>query len=247
MKKLLYLLILIPLCFALSSDAKMNFYQAASVGGGAAACDDETGMLVYEDASGTGTPTNWSDVEGATGGDVDWDDTTATILRGTQELKLTGGDAAISTTTYASYSASTTVSVHVLFKISDATPSAATQFIRLLDAGDSLRGYVELRTTGYLRAAQGSIYATDTSTQLADNTKYHIWFDWVSETGGGTNGTASIYVSSTKTKPASPVVEVTAGDAEYSLTKIRFVVPIGITVYLDQIRVDNSIIGDVCD
>lgn len=36
MKKLLYLLILIPLCFALSSDAKMNFYQAASVQGGAA-------------------------------------------------------------------------------------------------------------------------------------------------------------------------------------------------------------------
>jgi hypothetical protein len=55
MKKLLYLLILIPLCFALSSDAKMNFYQAASVGGGAApaGCSEGSDQVIIGATTGT--------------------------------------------------------------------------------------------------------------------------------------------------------------------------------------------------
>lgn len=179
-------------------------------------------------------------------------DTTATVLRATQQLALDNGDRAYTTI------AGSPAEGHLFFryKAADGTPSAQFRFMKISynGEGDDLVIAFYHRTDGNIRAYHGGTYATTTTTPLAsDNTAVYIWVDFT--LGTGANGTMDIYTSANSTKPGvgSKALEITNGAATSANSYDRVSLwndgsATAQITYFDQVLFDTAAtIGTVCD
>lgn len=234
--------------------------KTAAGGSGEAACANPsgtcTGFLVCQNFETTAevcdpcTEDNSESWDKLLGGDsaVSVDDTTATVLRGTQQLAL---DANTSNANIRSpvFTAQSEVYTFFRFAADDATPSSATAVLNVLDTGNNVKYYVQLQTSGRLRCVNGSAAAANTTgTVLSNSTKYYVWARFKAETSeGAANGECDLYVSTTGTKPASPEASTTAGTSVETIARISPATNYTIITYFDQILVKASEIGNVCE
>jgi len=194
-----------------------------------AGCDDTTGITLAEDFEGTGAPAGWS-----SSGTVDWDYAT-TPLRGCRSLQ-------VSASSYAYVTASgSTVWVH--FEI---RPDAVANYQPIFYIVDgSMTWLVFLKISdGYLQLYNGDINALS-STTITAGTKYHIWIRYTA--GTGTNGIATMYWGTSKTRPASADISITTGTSTANASYAVWNSAAGASNVVDQVRIDESSIGDVCD
>lgn len=203
--------------------------------------DECLDKLVCQNFEGTGYDNSESWTEGVgTGGTVDEDDTTATVLRDSQQLKIYAGDSGQTSYTYVSFTAQTEVWFHVRVKFPDGTPSNSTYFLNLSD-GSNTQGFISLLTTGGIRAYQGSIYSAGATTPMfADNTAYHVWGYYKASDTGMNNGKMTIWVGTSTTRPESSECSVTTGTSEASVTRIMLQEKYQGTAYFDQVIVSTT-------
>ena len=155
MKKLIFLICLIPsICFGDAWTVGLIPIGTAS----APACADSscTGFEVCQNFEGTGydNSESWTTWNGTPAED----DTTATLLRGSQQMALDNTDRV-----YIGVAGSPGQgSLHFRYKAADGTPSTAFRFIKISynGAGDDTSIALYHRTDGNIRAYNGGSYAT---------------------------------------------------------------------------------------
>lgn len=216
-------------------------------GGACADADTYTALEANENFEGTGYDngdwTTWTGTPNA-------DDTTATVLRGSQQLALDNGERV-----YKAVSGSPSGgSIHFRYKAADGTPSANHQFLKIGYGGDSDTFVINLyhRTDGNIGAYHGSSYGTTTDTPLAtNNTMVHVWLAFT--LGTGADGQLGLYISSNGTKPGSPTIYLSNGTATSANSYDRISLwnsgeATSQITYYDQFLFDTSTsIGDVCN
>jgi hypothetical protein len=214
-----------------------------------ASCADTscTGFLICQNFEGAGYDHTevWAEIIG-TGGTVDEDDTTATILRGSQELKVYAGNAGQISYAYFTLTVDQgELYAHFKFKTTDATPSADTINFRFLDAAASSIVVVSLKTTGVLEISCGGQLGTTVAT-LSDDTAYHVWVHYKKDAAVAQY---SVGFSTTTTEPTSGNYYygnnngASNVDVHYILLESRNQQ----TVFFDQTLVKTTSIGTVCN
>ena len=182
----------------------------------------------------------------AAGGTVDEDDTTATVLAGSQQLKIYGALASvdISYTNSSDFTASGNLYVRFLFKIKNTLPIASSIVIYLNAAGSAAKQWVSLETTGTLKVSVGAKSATTTAT-IAVNTKYWVWVTYLKGTGANQTGRIA-FSSDGATEPTSDngttqgYNQFTDGARTDDLNSIRLGMKGEREVYFDQLLVSAS-------
>jgi hypothetical protein len=217
-----------------------------------------TGFLVCQNFEGTGTSgeivagydntETWT--EYVPDGTVDQDDTTATILRGDNQLKMVGTTNVPNT--YTTITESGTIYFHFLFLAPDATPVSNTNIFSLRN-GTTQVAYVVLTTTGRLYISDGTATATTAdvpSGKMSNATKYHVWGSYSKSTGGN-NGVYTIeFTPETTYAPTGTgnayATTGAAGVKTDDINRIYIVKNQAETHYYDQVLVKTSAIGTVC-
>lgn len=198
--------------------------------------DDITGKLIAQDFEGTGYD-NQSGIGGSwtEAGTIDEDDTTATVLRGSQQLRVsTGGNY-----TRADFTASSEVWGTFLMKTDDVT-YAGNEFLSLYDTSTEKMPISSLSSSA-VRIFHGTQDATTVGI-LSTNTKYRVWFHWKASTG--TDGIAEVWIDGTAatTRPASSgdyyAIE-SAGTNTGTVNRVRLASSSG-NHYFDQLRIDDE-------
>jgi hypothetical protein len=228
--------------------ARMNPYVAG--GAGAASCADSscTGFLSCQNFAGTGYDNSetWTEYVGPNG-IVDEDDTTATVLRGAQQLKIYAGDSGQLSYSLKTFTEAGELWFHVLYKTPDTTPSNSIAFLQVGETGSPQRGYINLLTVGTYRCYQGTAYGTG-STTLQDNTAYHIFGRYKAETSDGANdGIFQIWIGTSASRGASPDCSVITGTAEQSVSRFRLLESYQHTAYYDQVLIHTTEFTSVCE
>jgi hypothetical protein len=198
-------------------------------------------MDVAEGFEGTGTPTGWT-VEGSGIANFDY---TTTHLQDDQSLRLNenGNYARV----IIPITSGGTQYAHILYQVADATPANDVSIAIFRDSGGNAVCTLLHRTTGVMRLVHGSTYGGNGATTMSDNTAYHIWFSCAK--GTGANGTAAAYISTTKTKPGAADTSLSDGTGTADMAQLVFVAynEGNTDKIFDQVRVDQSDIGNVCD
>jgi hypothetical protein len=203
-------------------------------------CLDKLVCQNFED-SGYDNSESWTEGVG-TGGTVDEDDTTATVLRDSQQLKIYAGDSGSTSYAYASFTEQSELWFHVLVKFPDGTPSNSTYFLALSD-GSTTKAWISLLTTGAIRVYHGStVYAVGGSTPplFANDTAYHIWGYYKASDAGMNNGKMTVWVGTSTTRPEAAEASVVVGTEEASVTRIMLQEKYQGTAYFDQVIVSNT-------
>lgn len=243
-----YKLILILFLILLTPEVAHSGMMMMTGDGTSTACTEcPAGVLACQNFEGTGYDNSetWAELVG-TGGTVDEDDTTATVIRGSQQLKLSAGDEGETSSSTVTFAEKGEIWWHVIINLPDATPSSTTTIISINGAG--INGYVSLLTTGKLRVYNGTEYCVGSAT-LSDGTAYHIWGHHKAEsvdTAG--DGEAQIWVGTTSTRPETGdcATPVTTGTSEAVTTKLSLKMSYQHTAYFDQIIVDDAEFTSVC-
>jgi hypothetical protein len=201
-------------------------------------CLDKLVCQNFED-SGYDNSESWTESVG-TGGTVDEDDTTATVLRDSQQLKIYAGDSGETSTVYVNFTAQSELWFHIRVKLPDGTPSSATYTI-LLGTSSTTDAFISLLTTGGIRAYQGSVYNAGATIPLfANDTAYHIWGYYKASGTGLNNGVMTIWVGTSTTRPEAPECSVNTGTAETSVSRLKLQEKYQGTMYFDQVIVDDA-------
>lgn len=213
---------------------------------------EPAGYLLVENFEADGY-VGWTEEIGANG-IVDEDDTTATVLRGAQQLKVYGGDSAIHSYAVSPHFTDTSpIYGHVLVKF----PTLPTQQVAIISNQINIdvrdQGIIYLNPGGTLYMEQGTGNATTTDA-LSINTKYHIWWRWTTDSGGD-NGV--FWVEFTEATTYSPVGSGTKyagnnnGSNDNNVDTIRLGAGASsgqgysFTIYFDQLYVDEAPIASV--
>ena len=256
MVRVLFIVLLIPvIAFAggvsgVENPAKVNSVtepdKVCGVSGLANSCADSscTGFTVCQNFEETGYDNGESGDWNTTlnGGTVDEDDTTATIMRGSQQLKVL---ASVGNNTYASngQGSGDTIWIHVRVKFADATPSTESSFINVSNGY-----YARIRSDGTIRIRHGTTNLDTSSGYVSDNTMRHFWFKFVK--GTGADGEMVMYSSTDGTR-GSAVLNGSSGTSTIQPSAIQLREESGYTggTFFDQVLVtyDGTEIGDVCE
>ena len=229
------------------ADARMN---VMIVGGGAPAgapaCADSscTGFEICQNFESTGydnSESEWSEGIGSNG-IVDEDDQTATVLRGSYQLKVFGGDAGQSS--YARFTFPTALDeIYLHFRLK--TPAAnaddvVSVIFRDASQGSDLDFYIRGGSDRFrVLTASGDVYPTDT---YSDSTAYHVWIHYKND------GTGSMGFSTDTTEPtAGNKYGTYSSGSTDSIKSIDFRADSEETIYVDQVIVKTTAIGQICD
>lgn len=234
MKRLTLIILGVLLCTPLYSD--MNTYVIGSgvpVSGGCTEnCAD---YLICQNFEGTGYDNSEAWTENGT---VD-EDYTTTILRGSQSCQIT-------TTGYISpadaFTGQSTLYMHWLYRKASNPGSENRLFTISSSAGYVVFGH--LQTDGTIRLNVGNGTDAYTSTELSNNTTYHIWVAYTAGSIG--NGSVSLYAGTGLTRPASPLATATNAAAVDDAIRFR-IYSGGVTATVDQILVSGSSFSEVCE
>lgn len=185
---------------------------------------------------------SWTESLG-TGGVVDEDDTTATVLRGSQQLKVLFGTSG-SVYSRISFASQSDVWVFFRFKFTGTVGSSTTIIKFTTTSGGGAQFYVGMDTTRHPRIAHGSTIATSTAQMTAD-TIYYVWAHYI--VGTGTNGQAELYWGTTPVRPTVDV-SITTGTATGNVAWVDIVDDNNSHAnFYDQVMINSSTIGNVCD
>lgn len=212
----------------------------------ATACDGSsaTGLLVYQNLEGTGYDNSetWTETIG-TDGEVNEDDTTATVLRGSQQLKMVAGST--QSTSRKSIAANGTVYAHFLFT-TPALPASLGRIFTMETSGQTAQLILQVGNTGKLRLNHGSSVVETTGTMSVD-TKYHIWVSYTK--GTGADGAYSVGFSTTGTAPTTGTQYAagTNGTSTADIELVRMNAYSAMTHYFDQILVKITPLEPICD
>jgi hypothetical protein len=133
-------------------------------------------------------------------------------------------------------------------------PAAAARMAALRDSSDNQIIYLMARTDGNVRIYHGSTACTTTGLTINDGTARYFWIDYA--LGSGSDGTASLYIGTSTTKPGTAVCSITTGTATTSAPAAKISLggecPYDQTTqwyrYFDRVLTDNSTItGTLCD
>jgi hypothetical protein len=145
-----------------------------------------------------------------------------------------------STTVVRSFSATGEIWAYFIVHITASSGNAG--FFRILNSSDeTVFRLLRIDTDNQLRIYNGT--AAVTAANLMDEAATrHIWIRYVK--GTGSNGVGEVYVSTTATKPGSPTLTITNGNATTDAVKVQFDnAVVFITVIWDKLRISASSIG----
>ena len=153
--------------------------------------------------------TGWTEGGGSVNGDY-----TADPLRGTNSMQITANNNFLSRSLTASSSKS------FFWRFRGTNSSSPITVFRIYNSTTQIsevnyRGSVELFSIEHGSASANS----STGVLTAFDTDCWIWLDWAA--GGGSDGTMSLYVSETSTKPGAATVSLTNGTATSDVDLIR--------------------------
>jgi hypothetical protein len=202
-------------------------------------------FLVHQNFEGTGYDNSetWIATTG-TGGSIDPDEAT-TVLRGSQSLRIYAGDSGqVSQTKITLGTTYGDVWAFWRVRIGSTLPAADTSFVRLLDGVDGIAGYVMIRATGNGKIFHGTAEASALSI-WSPNVTYYAWWHWTR--GTGSDGLSQLYISTSSTRPASPITTLTSGNASTSPNTLQLRSLNQATLYFDQVQLSASEITNVAD
>lgn len=204
-----------------------------------------SGMLVcqnFED-SGYDNSESWTESVG-TNGIVDEDDTTATVLRGSQQLKIYAGDSGQVSATTKSYTASDEIWFHARANLTAINGSG--DVIVIMDSGSTELMNINVQySTDYVKGVCGSSSITS-STSVSPGNAIHIWGHY--KKGTGTDAVYQIWIGTTLNRAeATLAVDGSNGTRTYQAAKIRLVSSYQNTNYYDQVIVDDEEFTTVSD
>jgi hypothetical protein len=280
MKRLLLALLILLTAspvWAQEQVAKMN---VGIVGGGVPVAAGGCGKCTVADPTGAGLlvceqfETATTGYDGGTwvpfenGGSISPVDTTVTILRGTQQLKLLG-TGSNNTNVSHDITESSTVWAHITYRPTDATPATAHAMIAFYPTVANEYGctgtavsYLHFRTDGAMRGYHGTVFMASDSTVtpiFADGVIKHLWIRY--SAGTGANGVLQMYWGATGTRPAlastclkgpgwgdGQECSLSTGDATGTVKCIGLREYGGTTggAYFDSVIIDDAEITDVC-
>ena len=207
-----------------------------------ASCSDSTcsGFLVCQNFEGAGYDNSetWVETQG-TNGDVNEDNTTATVLRGSQQLKIYAGDSGQSSFDKSpSFGTDQSeIYYHFRFKTDNPTPSSPEIISGVLDSGANVKATVYLNTTGHLYANNNGVIGTATTSAISAGTMYHVWVHY--KQGTANDGIMSVAFSTDATEPTSGTnfSGVTTGTSYVGARYVNFQARYQATNYFDQVLV----------
>jgi hypothetical protein len=198
--------------------------------------------LVNQNFEGTGydNSESWTETIG-TNGISDEDDTTATVLRDSQQLKLYAGDSGQLTRSRKGITANGSLYAHFLFSTTNVTPGTLQKFFALENSGQTGQLYISLQSDGKLRVTHGTGVAITAGALLA-NTKYHVWVRYVKAASG--DGVYSVAFSTTTTEPTSGnnFAGGSNGSSTGDVAIVQLYASLQLTHYFDQILTANTAI-----
>jgi hypothetical protein len=186
-------------------------------------------------------PETWGTAQVGTGGSVTKNDTTATVLRGTQQLKIVAGNSG-QNSSWARQQPSDNdyLKVHFKYRFSSALPSSSSEIFAILDTAGAPKPSILLNSgTGKL-SINGTI---STTSGLSPDTNYHIWVS--SSKGTGANAVYTVAFSTTATEPTSGNQFATSTNGNLT-NQIRHIVTFAqyqMTNFYDQILTTTSPTG----
>ncbi len=215
-----------------------------------AACADSScaGFDVCQNFEGTGydnseTPTESGDCDSPNS--CNEDDTTATVLRGSQQLAIANSNGAYPYVAF-SFGSATGKYAHFRIKVTDATPDVDT-FIAAWASEGSPLAYLYLTTDGTLYVTDDWTHVATTVGTISDNTATDIFVRYAK--GTGADGILSIGFSTDHTEPSSGNNFASLSDGNMTSNIDQLILindnP-GYTVYFDQVLVKGTAIGTVC-
>jgi len=241
-KALPALLVLLLSCSAFAGDVRTILEQRSDqTMASTSTCYGNTcsDFLICQNFEGSGYDNgeSWTDVYANSNPDY-----TTTALRGAESWYGydTGSDA------LARASISGTPSEAWFFLRFQVTNSSASgNKIVTLRYGTTTRMTVEVLSTGYLRITHG-ISSKDGTTPIANSTTYYLWGYYKASTGG--NGIATIWLNTSGTKPTDSEATLPDGSQTGSVDRIYLTGSLTTSAtIIDQVLVDDSSIGDVCE
>ena len=219
-------------------------------GASAPACNDCTGKLLCQNFEGAGYDNTESYTESpGAGGSIDEEDTTATILRGSQQLKVYSVDSNASSVTSAAFSATSPLYTHFLFKKS-ALPSTEGNVFQIKAGSTVLCNVIAWRNGSgqegklYVQAAGGT--AQTHGTVLSNDTPYHIWVEYTADSGAN-DASCKLNIGTSTTNPgATNQKNSNNGTQDGTPTVVSMWARYAVSHYFDQLIVDDAPIETVC-
>lgn len=184
--------------------------------------------LVSEDFEGTGVPSGWTDT-----GSNNWDYSTSPApLVGSQSLQN-------SADCYVDFTGQSAVWVYFTYYC-PSTIAATNPWVSLQTSGGVDVAYLRSLNSGDLRGLAVTTLQTASAVETI-NQQYHIWLHYVK--GTGANAVFQMYIATTDTRPGSPSVNISTGDATSDVARFRlFKRNVNSTIF-DKIRISTSEIG----
>lgn len=166
-------------------------------------------------------------------------DSTGIVLRGTQSLQLDFNDS----TRSPQFTAQSTL--WAFFRVQFDAITGNTHFFQILNSSQTVIAYVQTRAAPTIRAYQGTTYAEGGTP--ADDTTYFMWIKYVKSAPSAGDGVLDFYMGTSTTRPGSPTISISTGDAEddSSYIHLRHINVTATSVIFDQVLASASEIGNV--
>ena len=203
-----------------------------------------------ENAAGYDNSETWNETVGD--GTID-EDYAASPITGTYSLRMIdgGADSSVITDPFSAHADYSTTYWYFRFKVL-VDIDADEIIFQILDDTAAIGASIYLDADGDLKLYHGSVGDRDLGSPIdvSGGGVFHVWGDWVTETGTDLDGVAHLYVCADTScggvKPGSPEVTVTVGSANYpGIDRIKFFAAGGsLDWVIDRIIVSNSEIGD---
>lgn len=219
MKRLLLILLLQCSVVAQISSFQVNVPEASA-----------PTYLMEEYFETPGYEESWTESPGT--GTITDDDTTATVLQGSYQLKIAGGSSYIYNTS--GISPGSDFWMYFMFK-SDTADTTESEILKLRASGSTV-ATINQKSDGWLKVWMSTGNTSDSTGANSDGQSIHVWVNYVDN--GGSNNECHLYTSTTSTRPGSPNASVTNGNsAAGQITEMQIWAAASNTHYWDnQIR-----------
>jgi hypothetical protein len=194
--------------------------------------------VINEMCDGTGTPAEWTEYTAGAGGTYNWDYTTSPApLQGTQSLRTTcnsgGSDWEV---WYTSFAEMSNFYMYFMFNVTSKPATTKRDIVHLDNDAMTQHAAISWSSTDKLELWDDARGGTVTTYSLSTNTTYHVWLDRVQ------NGTMSVYIATSPTKPGSPEWTVNPCTND-GVGIVALITDPSVTIIIDNIKMDNASIG----
>lgn len=190
-------------------------------GSGVESSSECDGALVCQNFEGTGydNSESWTEYFTEASGIIN-EDYTSAALRGTYSLLMDGETYKYVYDTV-SFTANSSVYIHILHRTATDSTDSIDYLVSVLDSSDNVLGSLQyVPSNDRINLVSGGVTDYGSTDDLSVSTTYHLWIDYIA--GSGSDGTFSLYIGTTITKPASPTHTITTSSSTADAAKLRF-------------------------